>query len=106
MWTVHLLDEVVKSEMDALPSDHRARFKLISELIREHGLTNVREPYVKHVEGILWEIRMKGADGISRALYVTTKPQRVIVLRAFIKKTNKTPRKEIRIALKRAKDIE
>ncbi|MGB5595424.1 MAG: type II toxin-antitoxin system RelE/ParE family toxin [Crocosphaera sp.] len=42
---------------------------------------------------------------MSRALYVTTKPKRVIVLRVFIKKTQKIPRKEIEIALKRAEEI-
>lgn len=45
--------------------------------------------YIKHVEDVLWEIRMKGKDGISRALYVTVKPERVIVVRIFVKKTQK-----------------
>ncbi|UJB73472.1 type II toxin-antitoxin system RelE/ParE family toxin (plasmid) [Acaryochloris sp. 'Moss Beach'] len=49
---------------------------------------------------------MKGRDGISRALYVTAKPQRVVIVRVFIKKTQKTPRKEIKLALKRAREIE
>ena len=69
-------------------------------------MQKVGEPYVKHIEGVLWEIRMKGKDGISRALYVTAKPQRIIVVRVFIKKTQKTPRKEIKLALKRAKEID
>ena len=62
-------------------------------------------PYVKYLEQGLWEIRLKGKNGISRALYVTAKPKRVIVVRVFIKKTQKTPRKEIKIALSRAKKI-
>lgn len=66
----------------------------------------MREPYIKHVEDVLWEIRMKGKDGISRALYVTVKPERVIVVRIFVKKTQKTPRSEIKLALKRAQEIE
>jgi hypothetical protein len=65
-----------------------------------------REPYIKHVEDVLWEIRMKGKDGISRALYATVKPERVVVVRVFVKKTQKTPRGEIKLALKRAKEIE
>ena len=48
---------------------------------------------------------MKGKDGISRALYVVSKPKRVIVVRVFNKKTQKTPRREINLALKRAKEI-
>ncbi|CCQ50617.1 hypothetical protein CWATWH8502_4729 [Crocosphaera watsonii WH 8502] len=84
----------------------RARFVWISQLITEHGLENLGEPYVKHIEKALWEIRLKGKDGISRALYVTAKPKRVIVVRVFIKKSQKIPRKEIKLALKRAEEIE
>jgi phage-related protein len=47
---------------------------------------------------------MTGRDGISRALYVTAHPQRIVVVRAFIKKTAKTPRSEIELALQRAKE--
>ena len=104
-WSVETLNETVDAELAALPADMRARFIWIGNLIVEHGLPNVGEPYVKHVEKALWEIRLKGKDGISRALYVTAKPKRVVVLRVFIKKTQKTPKKEIKLALKRAEEI-
>lgn len=104
-WTVEFLDEAVRAEMEALPIDIRARFLRISELIAAHGLERVREPYVKHIEGPLWEIRMKGKAGIARALYVTATGRRVVVVRVFAKKTQKTPRKEIKLALKRAKEV-
>ncbi|MCC8991818.1 MAG: type II toxin-antitoxin system RelE/ParE family toxin [Streptococcus sp.] len=58
-----------------------------------------------YLEGPLWEIRMKGKDGISRALYVTARPKRVVVVRVFVKKTAKTLRREIELALKRAEEI-
>lgn len=48
---------------------------------------------------------MKGRDGISRALYVTAKGRRVVVVRVFVKKTQKTPRREIKLALQRAKEV-
>jgi phage-related protein len=48
---------------------------------------------------------MKGRDGISRAVYVTATGHRVVVLRVFAKKTQKTPRREIEIALQRAKEV-
>ena len=105
-WSVETLNETVDAELAAIPADMRARFVWIANLIKEHGLPNVGEPYVKHVEKALWEIRLKGKDGISRALYVTTKSKRVVVLRVFIKKTQKIPRKEIKLALKRAEEIE
>ncbi len=101
-WTVETLNQTVDDELEALPADMRARFVWISRLIEE----NVREPYVKPLEASLWEIRLKGKDGISRALYVTAKPRRVVIVRVFIKKTQKTPRREIKLALKRTKEIE
>lgn len=104
-WVVETLNSKVDNELEVLPTEMRARFVWISRLIETHGLPNVREPYIKHVEGGLWEIRIKGKDGISRALYVAVKPERVIVVRVFIKKTQKTPRSEIKLALKRAQEI-
>jgi phage-related protein len=41
----------------------------------------------------------------ARALYVTAKTQRAVVLRAFIKKTEKTPAGEIDLALQRAREL-
>ena len=106
VWTVETLDQIVDEELEALPSDMRARFVWVSQLIEIHGLQNVREPYIKHVEDVLWEIRMKGKDGISRALYATVKPERVVVVRVVVKKTQKTPRGEIKLAVNRAKESE
>lgn len=63
------------------------------------------EPHVKHIDGALWEMRLKGRDGISRALYVVARPKRIVVVRVFIKKTQKTPRREIELALKRAERV-
>jgi len=105
LWTVETLNAVVDAELEALPEDMQVRFVYISRLIEEFGLEKVREPHVKHLEGPLWEMRLKGRDGISRAIYVTAKGRRVLVVRAFIKKTQTTPRKEIELALKRAKEM-
>jgi phage-related protein len=104
-WTVDTLNETVDAELAELPADMRARLVRISELIASVGLPNVREPHVRHIRGHLWEIRLKGKAGIARALYVTAKEQRVVILRAFIKKTEKTPTGEIDLALQRAKEL-
>ena len=104
-WTVETLNDVVDAELEKLPADMRARFVHISRLIEEFGLERVREPHVKHLDGPVWEMRMKGRDGISRALYVTAIGKRVVVVRAFVKKTQKTPNREIELALKRAKEL-
>jgi phage-related protein len=68
-------------------------------------LERVRDPHVKHLGRSLWEMRMKGKDGISRALFITVVGRRVVVVRVFIKKTPKTPNREIELALRRAKEI-
>jgi len=83
----------------------QARFLRLAERIALAGLESLRAPHVKHLEGRLWELRLTGRDGIARALYVTAVGRRVIVLRAFVKKTQKTPRAEIELALRRAKEI-
>lgn len=105
-WIVLTLNATVEKELAALPDDMQARFQRIAAMIREFGLQAMREPQVKHLQGPLWEIRMKGKDGISRALYVTATGQRVVVVRVFVKKTQKTPNREIELALKRAKEID
>jgi phage-related protein len=64
----------------------------------------VREPYVKHLQGKLWEMRLKGRDGIARAIYIATHGQRLLVLHAFVKKTQKTPRSALEMAMKRARE--
>jgi phage-related protein len=105
VWTVETLNDIVDAELEDLPADMLARFHHISELIEEFGLERVREPHVKHLHGPLWEMRMKGKDGISRALYVTAVGRRVVVLRVFIKKSQKTPNREVELALKRARSV-
>jgi phage-related protein len=104
-WTVETLNDTVDSELGALPADMRARFVHISHLFEEFGIERIREPHVKHLRGPLWEMRMKGKDGISRAIYVTAAGQRIVVVRVFIKKTQETPNREIELALKRAKEV-
>jgi phage-related protein len=96
---------LVDAELEELPADMLARFRYISQLIEDFGLERVREPHVKHLRGSLWEMRLKGRDGISRALYVTVVGRRVVVVRVFVKKTEKTPGREIDLALKRSKEL-
>jgi phage-related protein len=104
-WSVEFLDDGVKATFDALPLDIRAMFERIVGLIQSHGLERVREPYVKHLEGPVWEMRMKGRSGIARAAYVTATGRRIVVVHVFAKKTQKTPRREITTALRRAKEV-
>lgn len=104
-WRVEYLDERVKAAFDEMPDDIRAAFRRIVEMIGSYGLERMREPYVKHLEGPVWEMRMKGRDGIARAAYVTATGRRVVVVHVFPKKTQRTPRREIETALRRAKEV-
>jgi len=104
-WTVGFVNATAEAELDALPLDMRTRFTRFGNLLQEHGIAAMREPYAKHLSGKLWELRLTGRDGIARSIYVTASGQRVIVLRTFVKKTQKTPPRELDIALARMKEI-
>ena len=104
-WTVGFVNLTAEAELSGLPLDMRTRFARIAELIQDFGLTAMREPHAKHLSGKLWEFRLKGRDGIARSIYVTASERRVIVLRTFVKKTQKTPPRELEIALARMKEI-
>ena len=104
-WRVEILNDTVAAEIAALPADMQARFLRLAERIGQAGLESLSEPHLKHLEGKLWELRLTGRDGVARALYVTAIGRRVVVVRAFVKKTQKTPLAEIDLALRRAKEI-
>jgi phage-related protein len=104
-WTVEALDAAVQAEIDALPRDMRARLVRFSAIIEQAGFRGLPRDAVKHLEGRLWELRLTGRDGISRAIYVTTSVQRVVIVRVFVKKTQRTPVHELEIARQRAKDV-
>lgn len=105
-WSVEFLDDVVEAEFLAIPKDLQARLVRIADLIESHGLENFGMPYVRHLQDKLWEIRGKGRSGIARALYVTVAGRRLVILRVFVKKTQKTPPGEVALALSRMKEID
>ena len=104
-WSVEFLDDRVEAEFSALPVDFQASILRVADLIRKYGLENVGMPYVRHVQGKIWEMRGHGKDGIARSLYVAASKKRVVILRSFVKKTQRTPGDELKIALKRAKEV-
>ena len=104
-WSFVFLNAEVKTELDGLAEDMRASFERIVNLVQAVGLERVHEPYIKHIEDRIWEMRLRGRGGIARALYVTAIGRRVVILRVFTKKTQKTPRREIELARQRAKEV-
>jgi phage-related protein len=104
-WAFQTLNALVDAEISALPPDMQGRFLRFAEIIEQVGFEGLPRDSVKHLEDKLWELRMTGRDGISRAIYVTATGRRVVVVRVFIKKTQKTPPRELDIARQRAKEI-
>lgn len=104
-WTVVFLDARVEAEMEDQPADIRARFDKMRDIICEHGPALLPRKYVKHIDAKLWELRMRGKDGIARAFYVATSGERLVVVRVFTKKAQKTPIREIKLARQRAEEI-
>ena len=105
-WRVETLNPTVDRELDALEPTLKARFLHIADLLETFGPDQVGAPHVKHLVEKLWEIRMKGRSGIARAIYVTITGRRIVVLHAFVKKSQKTPKSAIRLAQQRAKELE
>ena len=104
-WIFQTLGPIVDDEILALPADMQARLLRLAELIVQSGPQGLPRDSVKHLDGKLWELRISGRDGIARAIYVTAAMRRVVVLRVFIKKTQKTPARELNIARERAKEV-
>lgn len=95
-----------ESEIRDLPPDLQSRFLHIAEMLEELGPQNLGMPHVRSLGQKLWEMRMNGRDGIARAIYFMASDRRLIVVRAFVKKSEKTPQREIRLALQRMKEAE
>ncbi len=104
MWTVEYLPEAADEEA-ALATDMQARLARMVNVIGQYGLLNIPRDWVKPLGDKLWELRISGKDGIARAIYVTVTGQRIVIVRIFVKKTQKTPRRELELARQRAKEI-
>lgn len=95
----------VEEFINSLSPEGKAKYVFIADLLEEYGL-NVKEPYVKPLTGHkkLYEIRLKDRANIHRIFYFAYTGRKFILLHGFTKKTEKTPMKDIEIALKRMKD--
>ena len=102
-WTVETVS-AVDAEIEALPAKLRARLIRLLETVENVGLEALREPHVKHLDGKLWELRVKAdEEGIARGIYVTAAERRVVVLHVFVKKSRKIPRRALATARERMK---
>ena len=93
----------VKEFIESLSEKQRAKIFRIFQVIQDYGIYSVPK-HVKKLEGVpLWEIRILGGDNI-RIIYVVITEANILALHGFIKKSKKTPSKEIEIALNRYSD--
>jgi phage-related protein len=104
-WTIVLyIDEhghsPVEEFLGQLDPKTRNRFAWSIEQLRVRDV-QAREPLVRHLTGKLWELREESRTNIYRLLYFFFMGKRIVLLHGFQKKTDKTPPKEMEIALKR-----
>lgn len=104
-WRVELLDGRVEKELNSLSAPLRAAFEQLVRTIQEFGISDLGLTYSKHIVDKIWELRLRAEDGIARALYVTVKGERLVVIYVFTKKTQRTPKNVIDTAKKRAKEV-
>jgi phage-related protein len=102
-WTVTFFSRRVEDEILAMPAGFVARFVRYAESMEVFG-PDLGMPHTKAMGGGLFELRLKAAEGIARIFYCTVVGQRIVFLHQFIKKTDKTPRKELEIARQRMKE--
>lgn len=94
----------VQAEIESWPVDVLADYARIVELLAEYG-PSLRLPHSRAMGEGLFELRPRGSSGIGRAFYCFLLGRRVVVVHAFIKKTQQTSDKELKIARKRTKEI-
>jgi len=94
----------VKAAIESWPDGILADYARTVELLMEFG-PNLRMPHSRSMGDGLFELRPRGREGIGRVLYCFVIGQRVVILHAFVKKTQDTPDQELKIARKRMKEI-
>lgn len=103
-YTVEYYSERVEADIEALPLSLGARYIVLMRRMLVVG-PNLGEPHTKAFGGGLFEMRLKAADGIGRVFFCTRVGRRIVMLHSFVKKTDKTPPQERRIAEQRLKEI-
>lgn len=103
-YTIRYYSDTVQANIMGLPNTLKARYITLSRRMLEVG-PNLGEPHTEAFGGGLFELRLKGAEGIARVFYCTLIGRRIVMLHGFVKKTQRTPLAERRIAETRMKEI-
>ena len=102
---IEYFHERVLAEVESWPVDVLADYARLIELLAEHG-PSLRLPHSRAFGDGLFELRPRGRSGIGRAFYCFMLGRRVVVLHAFIKKSQETPDRELKLARKRRKELQ
>lgn len=103
-WILSFYNARVAAQVDAWPAGIRASFLRIAELMVQHGPA-LGLPQTRALGGGLFEVRARGHEGIGRAFYCTVVDERIVILHAFIKKTEQAPQRELAIAKARIREV-
>lgn len=94
----------VQNEILELPDTLAARYIVLTRRMVILG-PNLGAPHTQAFGHGLFELRLKGAEGIARVFYCTLIGKRIVMLHSFIKKSDKTPLREREIAEARMKEV-
>lgn len=103
-YSIEFFNASVEGEVLGWPVGIRASFVQITKTMTQCG-PNLGLPHTRPFGEGLFEIRAKGEEGIGRAFFCSLVGRRIVILHGFIKKTEQTPAKELRIARKRMKEV-
>ena len=104
-WKITYFDETVEKAIEEWPANMSAKYLKMVDLIEEFGPRQLGSNMTKAMGEGLFEIRIKASEGIGRAFYCYMVREEIVVLHSIIKKTQKTPKKELEIARKRMKKV-
>lgn len=103
-WSIEYYSEKVQQEIFELPEGLQARYIHLTNIMLSEG-ANLGEPHTKAIGDGLFELRLKGKEGIARIIYCTIINKKIVILHSFIKKTQKIPGKEFKLAKQRMNEI-
>ncbi len=104
MWKIRYYSEAVREEIFSLPVRTFAKYEQIIERLEQYGPGIQRMPHMRQLEGELWEIRAIAGNGSARVFYCMVRDDTFLMLHSFLKKTDKTPAKELDKAKRRMKE--
>ena len=104
MWQIEYYSERVEAEIDALPDGMLARYLRYTNSWQKYG-PNLGMPHSRAMGDGLFELRVKAKEGVARVFFCTVIERRIVVLHSFIKKTQKTPKRELNVARRRLKEV-